>query len=346
MTRKHKIFYVGQLWKGGTCLDRMETLQQMGHDITPFDTTPYVADGPRFLRSLAHRTNFGPPVWKLNKALLSRAREIGRSALVWIDKGRWIFPETLDQLRTHPNVRLVHYTPDPQLLHHRSRFFDACIPHYDLVVTTKPYEIDLYREAGAQDVLVVLQGFGSSFRELGRSKVSTGQFGSDVCFIGHFERHYAERLHAVGKTGVKLKVWGPRWERRILLDRRARGYVVGGGVWGDGYRHALASTKIALGLLSKRIPETTTTRTFEIPAMGVFMLAERTEAHMALFDEGAEAEFFEGDNELCEKVTFYLNHETSRVKIAEAGRRRCLRSGYDSLSQLQRVFDRLGTRLT
>jgi spore maturation protein CgeB len=339
VTRKHKIFYVGELREGGTCLDRMETLRQMGHDITPFDTTPYVAKGFRVLRSLAHRTNFGPPVWNLNKALQSRAKEVKQHALVWIDKGRWIFPETLEQLRVHTSARLVHYTPDPQLLHHRSRFFNACISHYDLLVTTKPYEVDLYREAGARDVLMVLQGFSSSSRELAVAKSRSGQFESDVCFIGHFERHYADRLQAVGRMGVRLKVWGPGWTRYARFHRWAYNYVAGNGIWDESYRRALASSKIALGLLSKRIPETTTTRTFEIPAMGVFMLAERTDDHLALFKEGIEAEFFGSDEELKDKIGFYLENQEARRRIAAAGRERCLRSGYCAENQIAKVLE-------
>jgi spore maturation protein CgeB len=94
-----------------------------------------------------------------------------------------------------------------------------------------------------------------------------------------------------------------------------------------------------LGLLSKRVPETTTTRTFEIPATGVFMLAERTEDHLSLFKEGVEAEYFGNDEELKDKMRFYLKHDELRRKVAAAGRERCVRSGYDSRSQLVRVLD-------
>jgi spore maturation protein CgeB len=123
-----------------------------------------------------------------------------------------------------------------------------------------------------------------------------------------------------------------------------RSQVIADGIWGARYPLALACSKIALGLLSKRIPETTTTRTFEIPAMGVFMLAERTDDHLALFREGVEAEFFGSDDELQEKIGFYLNHDNARLKIAAAGRKRCVQSGYDAESQIEKVLTRL-TRL-
>jgi hypothetical protein len=310
----------------------------MGHDVIPFDTTPFVVGGRRVFRSVAHRTNYGPPVWALNKALLSRAKEVEGLRLVWVDKGRWIYPETLDQLRAQTGACLVHYTPDAQLLDNRSTHFDACIPRYDLVVTTKPFEVALYEAAGARKVQLVLQGYGSRFKPMPPAGSQAAALQSDVCFVGHCQRHYAGRLRIAAQSGAKLRIWGPRWGRYARLHGWARKYVAGDGIWGEEYPRALASTKIALGLLSKRIPETTTTRTFEIPATGVFMLAERTEDHLSLFKEGVEAEYFDSDEELQDKIRFYLAHDSAREKIAAAGRERCIRSGYHARSQLEKVM--------
>jgi spore maturation protein CgeB len=261
--------------------------------------------------------------------------------LVWVDKGRHIYPETLAHAREKTGARLVHYTPDAQLLLHKSRHFRACIPLYDLVVTTKPFELDLYRAIGARQVMLVLQGFDGRFVPRVPTVRDCGEFGSDVAFIGHCERHYAERLEAVCRVATRLRIWGDEWPRYAQFHGWARAHVAGGGIWGQNYPRALACTKIALGLLSKRIPETTTTRTFEIPAIGVFLLAERTDDHLALFREGIEAEFFGSDDELQEKIVFYLNHDNARLKIAAAGRKRCVQSGYRAESQIEKVLTRL-----
>ena len=72
------------------------------------------------------------------------------------------------------------------------------------------------------------------------------------------------------------------------------------------------------------------------------MLAERTDEHLALFKEGREAEFFSSDEELLEKVQYYLAHADHRRQIAAAGRERCLRDGYSYHERLAEILDAAG----
>jgi spore maturation protein CgeB len=89
------------------------------------------------------------------------------------------------------------------------------------------------------------------------------------------------------------------------------------------------------------MPETTTTRSFEIPACGAFMLAERTKEHLELFKEEKEAEFFFSRKELVEKVHYYLEHPQKRKDIAAAGRKRCVNSGYSFQDRLKDILEKV-----
>jgi spore maturation protein CgeB len=206
------------------------------------------------------------------------------------------------------------------------------------LVTTKEWEVDAYKEAGAKRVLLTYQGYDSRFFPRRVKESELAAFGSDICFVGHTQPHYAERLKAIASLNIRLRIWGDAWPRYAEKNSWAQG-IVAGGLWGESYPVALACAKIGLGLLGKHIPETSTTRTFEIPAMGTFLLAERTALHRQLFDEGKEAEFFSSDDEMVDKIRFYLQHDEAREQIAAAGRARCEKSGYSSLELLRKIIE-------
>lgn len=334
-----RILYIGQLWEGSTTRERMHTLVALGHEIIPFDTTPWTSGGNRILRSLAHRYNVGPTVVGLNRALYAWSASAGIADVVWVDKGVWITLDTLLALREKTRGLLLHYTPDAHFFANQSQQFHAAIPEYDIVVTTKSFEVKHYQHQRAQNILLILQGYDPRFELYKMSSENRQKWSTNIAFIGHCQPHYAQILRAVAPLEGEIGIWGARWLRYARFHWWARAHVKGNGAWGDDYLHALAHTEIALGLLGKHIPETTTTRTFEIPAIGTFMLAERNEDHLSLFQEGVEAEFFDSTEELRDKARFYLRNAQTRKSIAAAGRRRALRSGYSSLHQLRRVLD-------
>ncbi len=331
-----RFFFVGELFEGSTTLDRMRWLRRLGHEVIPFDTSPYRRGGCRLERSLAWRFNLGRPVRRMNLDLLRAAEAASDATHLWIEKGVWVRRSTLLRLKERIGAPAVHYTPDPAILLHRSRHFTASIPHYDVLFTTKSAEVELYRRLGGRRVILTHQSYDP---ERFFPRPTDPARSADVTFVGHREGHYDRCLRAVAAEEVALKVWGPGWDGGLLRPAWRNGRVQGGALWGADYPAALASAKICLGLLSKRYPDTTTTRTFEIPACGAFLLAERTKEHTDLFEPGREADFFSSPGELVEKVRYYLAHEDERRRIAAAGRERCLRSGYSTEHRMREMLE-------
>lgn len=323
----------------------MKTLRGLGNTIVPFDTTPFVQLGNRLVRSIAHRVNLGAPVSGLNRELLRFVRGLGAGIThVWIDKGKWLSAETLAEIKLVTRAKLIHFTLDSQLLENRSRLFNAAIPLYDCLITTKRFEVENYRRRGAKRILMTIQGFDDRFFPRVPSPADIERYGADVVFVGHCQPHYVRMLKAVSGADVKLRIWGPGWVRYKRRHAWARPHVCGDGIWGDAYPIALSCAKIGLGLLSKRIPETSTTRSFEIPASRILLLAERTDEHEGLFTEGLEAEYFASESELIEKLRRYLANNAERIRIANGGRERCVRDRYACQEILKTLLSEIDGR--
>jgi hypothetical protein len=126
-----------------------------------------------------------------------------------------------------------------------------------------------------------------------------------------------------------------------LAPALRKGEGSNGEIYEDRYAAVVAGSRIALGFLRELNPDQHTTRTFEIPAIGGFMLADRTDDHREFFEEGKEAEYFSSDEEYRDKVAFYLANESARARIADAGHRRCMTSGYSYDDRIRAVMAEL-----
>ncbi|MBI5725351.1 MAG: glycosyltransferase [Planctomycetes bacterium] len=337
-----KILYAGQInpeYVSTTRL-RMDAIAELGHEVQPFCVMPYHRWGCcRLARSLAHRLAWGPGFWKLN-ADLAAAAESFRPDVLWVDKGTWITPDTLRQIKNICGCALVHYTPDPAIVHHRTRHFIRAIRCYDLLATNKSYEVELYRRCGGKEIILQPPGFDEHLhRPMELTAGQQTEFGCDVVFIGTYSPGRELPLTALRETGAALTIWGAGWQkcRDPWLAGRARGRDLSG----EQYVLGLCGAKIALGLLSPLVPDKCTTRSVEIPACGVFMLATRTDEHIALFQEDKEAVFFDTPQELAEKTCYYLQHDDLRRQIAQAGRLRCLTNGYSYKSLMKQILMRV-----
>jgi len=337
-----KILYVAPTLAGCTALQRSEGLQRLGHEVVRVSSHSPDPREEWSLRSrIANRLGWTLDQAGANAAIRERVRE-ERYDILWVDKGRTILPSTLRAVReAGRDTFFLAYSPDDMMNpRNQSRAWRGCVPLYDMHVTTKSYNIDELRTIGAKRVFFVDNGFDpETHRPLELTDEERRRWGADVSFTGSFERDRFERMLALARSGVTVVIQGPQWEP--YRDVHERLVVRPGELIGDDYVRAICATRINLCFLRKVNRDLQTTRTMEIPACGGFMLGERTREHLALFEEGKEAEFFESEEELLAKVRYYLDHEEDRRRIAAAGRERCLRSGYSNIDHLKKIVERI-----
>jgi spore maturation protein CgeB len=115
---------------------------------------------------------------------------------------------------------------------------------------------------------------------------------------------------------------------RIHRDPSLASACQGDEVYADDYARALTGSRIGLGFLRQVCPDQHTTRSFEIPACGSMLLADRTGEHREFFEEGKDAEFFGSATEMMDKLKFYASNTEATRRMAAAGHDRCVRSQY------------------
>jgi spore maturation protein CgeB len=321
----------------------MRALQHLGHETIPFDLQTFY-EGWVWARRVYYRLESGPPIWELNRRLLARAENAGRIDCVWIDKGVHVARRTLQQLRRIcPEAKLFHYTPDVAFRVNRTRTFLNALAEYDLAITTKEREVEEYKRHGAREVIFIHQGYDP---EIFYPRVLSGgdlaEHGVDVVLVARPEPHYVECVRTALSVTPRVAVWGNRgWQRVARKYPELKSVVRGREIIEAEYSRALQSAKICLGVLSRWAQDVSTTRSYEIPASGGFLLAERTEEHRQLFQEDEEAVFFDGFEELQSKIEQFLKNDEMRRRIARAGLARCRRDNYTYAGRFQRMFDSL-----
>jgi spore maturation protein CgeB len=273
--------------------------------------------------------------------------------VVFVFRGAFLWPRTVERLRTLGSVVIAWNNDDPFGPRHYLgawRHFLRSVPHYDFVFAYRQTNLEELRRAGAKGTDLLRSSY---VREINRpiENVKDSPYSSDISFIGHWEPDCREEAIAalMAASDIDFRLFGPLWERSKLAPAIMARWGQLPSPRGSEYNLALCSAKIALIFLSRLNRDTYTRRCFEIPAAGVFMLSEFTPEIAHLFEEDKEIVFFRSTVELLEKTRYYLTHEEERRRIAKAGRERLLRDGHEvgdrAIQILHLVETRFGQRL-
>lgn len=342
-----KILFIGDLNTYGRGYQRYQTLVRLGHKVEALSHTPVSEvgkiDPPSLSLRVSTKIGFPLDVTGVNEKMIVYASKFDFD-LIWIEKGNSITPSTLKRLRENSTrTKIISFSEDDMYVRHgHSKWYCMGLRWYDCVFTTKEYNVKELYEFKAKRTRLVLDSYDEYMHlPMRLSNEDSKRFRSDVSAIGAYEPERANSMLYLASNGVKINVWGNGWSS--WLGRHPNLKVKNQFLFGKDYAKAINASKINLNFLRKINRDEVTSRSVEIPACGGFMLAERTVRHKKFFTEGAEAEFFDSNEELLEKTRFYLKNENERNSIAFAGRERCLKSGYSTAEQLRNVLEYLET---
>lgn len=339
--RMSKILFIGDLNEYGRGFLRYRTLKEMGHEVVAHTHTKVSGfnhiEPPSFLYRVFWKLRIPLDDTRVSRKIIN-SLSAGTFDIVWIEKGNMIKPWTLEKIKSLAlGAKQISCSEDDMYAPHgHSLWYRLGLKYYDTVFTTKTYNLSELQLFGAQRTVLFLDSYDENVHKpMQLSAEELARFSCEVSVIGAFEPERAESLLFLAENGVQVTIWGNGWGHWVNCHKNL--VVKNEFLFGPDYARAISASKINLNFLRKVNRDQVTSRSVEIPACGGFMLGERTERHLEFFEEGQEAEFFDSNEELLEKTRYFLEHPDERIKIAQAGRDRCLNGGYSMREQLKEI---------
>ena len=299
---------------------------------------------PKTITRILHRLRLHHDAVGLNKWLLRIVKQKDNIDLIWIDGATNIYPWVLSKLkRINSKTKIIFFSEDDIIARHNmSHWFKLGLHKYDFIFTTKTFNINEVKSMGANQVELISDSYCEEIHKpITLTKKEKKTYLADVSAIGAYEQARYESLLYLAKNGIKVKVWGGNWES--CVNKHPNLEIQNKFLYNDEYSKAISGSKINLNFLRKMNRDTITSRSIEIPACKGFMLAERTDRQKEIFIEGDEADYFSSDEELLTKIKFYLADDAKRLKVADNGYVKCIKSKVSMKDVMYEVIGKISS---
>ncbi len=327
-----KVLIVGNLFPG--CLEASyeRAFKAEGCDAKILDTGGL----NRFLRNIYTEGI-------INKRL-ARACSDFKPDLLFIIKGFYLWPGTLKKIKEAGKGLIFCFNTDNPFnlasCATSNRNIINALPHYDCYFIWSKLLIEPLLKNGATRAEYLPFGYDYVLHHpVALSDTQMSLYGNDIVFVGNWDEERERWLS--GLSDYDLGLWGSSYWARRCKDMQLRRKWRGRRAVGDVMSCVLNASKISLNIFRIQNKGAHNMRTFEAPACGAFVLAERSPEAKEFFEEGKEAAYFSSSEELGEKIKYYLAHDEERKRIAKAGYEHCLKSAYsyqDRARQILKVY--------
>lgn len=344
---RHRIIFAGEFWFGSTGDGLAHGLRQAGHMVSQVDMRYHFSMNADLVSKIAFRALRKQCVNSYKKHILALAEQGDARILVTV-KGSYLDPEFLSELRRR-GVFLVNFYPDVAFNH--PDFHSDWLDSYDLIATTKAFHIDyLTAKLGADKMAFVPHGYSTLVHRPHAFPADESAFEYDIGYIGNASAHKAQTLAPIAAAfpDKRFLLAGGGWEP-YAKGTALQSCIRVGQLAGDHYAHAIEHSRINLavhyGPAGKQgWEDSVSTRSFQIPACGGFMLHVDNPEIRGLFKAEEEVALFSSPAEAIAKIHQYLAHPDQRVAIARKGYARCV-PAYSLDTRAQTLIDLIEKRI-
>ncbi len=324
-----RILFLGENWFGSCARACCYALRRAGCDVQDIDIQTLMPQWRQPSNRVIARLLRPRIVREYNDLILDSAAHF-RPDILLVFKGSFVQSSTLSELRSS-GVALYNYYPDTSPSAH-GRHLTNSIRAYDCVFYTKKFwGASVPEGLEGRHMVYLPHGYDADVHlPLSLNSADTQLYGQNVLLVAGHTLEKERLLSALVqfRPHINLQIYGPRWTE-LARSPKLRPYIRGVPLYGRQYAKAIAASAICLGILSGKVRgvtqgDETTTRSFEIPACGGFMLHVRTSELLEQYEEDHEVACFGSVEELAEKIDYYLAHPKERQAIARAGHLRCV----------------------
>lgn len=226
--------------------------------------------------------------------------------LIFVNKGELLNEELIRKIKRKKNI-LINLFPEYlnywKLAKNLSQFYDY------FLVFDYPLRNRL-KKIGRKNVCYL--PFGVQIE-----KYTSNKKIYDVSFVGTWRKSRENTLSKLKE--FNLNIWGDsRWLKSSLKE-----FVRGGRISQDKMMDIVKKSKIHLNIYFSGFKlDGAALRVFETTSCGTFLLSEYKKSIAELFVDKKEVVLAKSINELKKYISYYLEHEQDREKIAFLGRQR------------------------
>lgn len=337
------ILYLGSNY--GTSRHRADALSRLGHSVELINPWAFLSQHHFIKKMIGKLTYEIGPAWMepYVRRYLMAAINSRRFDVIWNNQCELIGGNTVLLLKEQTNWLITYANDDPFGTRDKRRFslYQNSISHYDLMAVVRKANVNEAYAFGARKVILVpFTADEIAHVPLDLSSEEKARWASEVTFIGTWMPERGPFIAKLIQFALPISLYGDRWEKASewpIIKKIWRGP----GLVGKAYVKAIQSSKICLGIVSKGNRDSHTTRSAEIPYIGSVLCAERTVEHLATYKEDEEAVFWSTAEECAQKCFALLSDKEKRNHIAEAGRRRCMDSGYLNEPVMRQILNAL-----
>ena len=336
----NRILVYGESWRAAVSYSILLALTRLGYSVIIFDYKKHLSlskvEDNRFLRKMGFVLDqlfFKKRCTEINKSFLQCIEDFSPDLIIVV-KGLHVLPESLKKIKKN-GIPVVNW--------HGDEFFNPIyiMPYsresfvlYDIHFSQRSHLFEEYRKQGGGNIEYLEHCVDPTvFYPI--NSIS-GNHPCDVSFIGSWSK---KREHLLKKLYMfNVHIYGSSWHRAAIFRRAPNILFMNKGVYLEDFSRVVSMSKICLNILTEENRDQTNLRNFEIPACRGFQLCERSTKLTEIFKEGEEIALYEGEQELIEKIHYYLSHEFERIKIAENGFKAVIQGGHTYESRCKQLI--------